>query len=269
MPDVYANIQDADVAVQERLADVQELRAADPKQQAMLASYLDELDLPADARVLEIGCGSGAIARVIAAREGVGEVVGVDPSDVFLARARRLAEGVPNLTFAIGDGRNLTYDDDSFDAIVCHTVLSHALRPEKVLAEAARVVVPGGRLAVFDGDYATTTVAIAENDPLQACVRATLEAFMNDPYLVRRLPALVRRSGWAIVSFRTHGYVETDDPGYMLTLVDRGADVLVASGALGEAAGEALKEEARRRAAEGRFFGFISYASLIAERRAP
>ena len=91
---------------------------------------------------------------------------------------------------------------------------------------------------------------------------------MNDPYLVRRLPALVRGSGWAIVSFRTQGYVETDDPGYMLTLVDRGADVLVASGALGEAAGEALKEEARRRAAEGSFFGFISYASLIAERRA-
>ena len=68
MPDVYANIRDADVAVQERLADVQELRAADPKQQAMLASYLEELDLPADARVLEIGCGSGAIARAIAAR---------------------------------------------------------------------------------------------------------------------------------------------------------------------------------------------------------
>lgn len=269
MPDVYANIRDADVAVQERLADVQELRAADPKQQAMLASYLDALELPPGARVLEIGCGSGAIARVIAAREGVGEVVGVDPSDVFLARARRLAEGMPNLTFAVGDGRDLSYDDHSFDAVVCHTVLSHALGPEAVLAEAGRVVVPGGRLAVFDGDYATTTVAIVENDPLQACVEATIEAFMNDPYLVRRLPALVRGSGWSIVSFRPQGYVETDDPGYMLTLVDRGADVLVASGALGEAAGEALKAEARRRVAEGRFFGFISYASLIAERRAP
>jgi hypothetical protein len=88
---------------------------------------------------------------------------------------------------------------------------------------------------------------------------------MNDPFLVRRLPGLVRGSGWTILSFRPHGYTETDTPGYMLTIVDRGADVLVASGVLAEAAGQALKDEARQRAAEGRFFGFISYATLIAE----
>jgi ubiquinone/menaquinone biosynthesis C-methylase UbiE len=266
MPDVYANIQDADVAVQERLADVQELRAADPKQQAMLASYLDELDLPPDARVLEIGCGSGAIARVIAGREEVRELVAVDPSEVFLTRARELAEGIPGLTFELGDGRGLAYDVGSFDAVVCHTVLSHVPGPEAVLAEAARVTVPGGRLAVFDGDYATTSVAVAEDDPLQACVRATIGAFMHDPFLVRRLAGLVRSSGWTISSFRTHGYLETNDPGYMLTIVDRGADVLVASGVLAEAAGRTLKDEVRRRVERGDFFGFISYASLLADR---
>jgi ubiquinone/menaquinone biosynthesis C-methylase UbiE len=95
---------------------------------------------------------------------------------------------VPNLTFALGDGRKLPYDDRTFDVVVCHTLLCHVPEPEEVLAEAARLTAPGGRLAAFDGDYATTTVAIGAEDPLQDCIRATLKAFMHDPYLVRRLP---------------------------------------------------------------------------------
>jgi hypothetical protein len=50
MPDVYAAIATADEAVQERLADVLEMRAADPQQRAMLDSYLDDLALPGGAR---------------------------------------------------------------------------------------------------------------------------------------------------------------------------------------------------------------------------
>lgn len=65
----------------------------------MLGAYLDDLILPGGGRVLEIGCGTGAIARVLAARPGVGEVVGVDPSPVFLDRARQLAAGLPGLSF--------------------------------------------------------------------------------------------------------------------------------------------------------------------------
>lgn len=52
----------------------------------------------------------------------------------------------------------------------------------------------------------------------------------------------------------------------MLMLVDRGADALVSAGRLGAAAAEALKQEARRWAEQGRFFGHIAYTSLIARR---
>ena len=55
LPDVYATIADADVATQERLAGILELRAGDGQQRAMLDSYLSEIDFPAGARVLEIG----------------------------------------------------------------------------------------------------------------------------------------------------------------------------------------------------------------------
>ena len=267
MPDVYASIESADEAVQERLAEVLELRAADAGQQAMLEDYLADLALPDGARVLEVGCGTGAVARTLAVRPGVGEVVGLDPSPVFVQRARQIAAGVDNLSYVLGRGTALPFDDGAFDAVVFHTVLSHIPEAGAALAEAARVTAAGGGLAAFDGDYATTTVALGDRDPLQACVDAAMEALVHDRYLVRRLGTLVRAVGWEVVRLRSHGYVESEDPGYMLTLVDRGADTLVTAGRLGEDAADALKAEARRRVAAGEFFGHIAYASLIGRRR--
>jgi ubiquinone/menaquinone biosynthesis C-methylase UbiE len=265
MADVYATIAQADETVQRRIADVLELRAADLQQRAMLADYLDDLPLPRDARVLEVGCGTGAVARTVASRPHVADVVGVDPSPVFLERARQISDN-EKLSFVVGDGRELPFDDASFDAVVCHTSLCHIPEPERALAEARRVTAEGGALAVFDGDYATTTVATSACDPLQVCVDAAIEALVHDRYLARRLPSLARDAGWDVVRVRSHGYVETEDPHYMLTIIDRGADALVAGGRLGETAAQALKDEARRRAERGEFFGHIAYASVIATR---
>lgn len=266
MPDVYVSIATADEAVQERLAEVLELRAAEPAQQAMLEDYLADLPLRDGARVLEVGCGTGVVARTVAARSGAGEVVGLDPSPVFVDHARRLAAGVANLSYVVGSGTALPFDDGAFDAVIFHTVLSHIPDAGAALAEAARVTAARGALAVFDGDYATTTVAVGDHDPLQACADAAMAALVHDRYLVRRLGTLVRAAGWNIVRLRSHGYVENEEPGYILTLIDRGADTLVGAGRLGQPAADALKAEARRRVAAGEFFGHIAYASLIARR---
>jgi ubiquinone/menaquinone biosynthesis C-methylase UbiE len=266
MPDVYATIEEAEEVTQVQLADVLELRAADLQQRAMLEDYLDDLVLPSGARVLEIGCGPGPVARTIATRPGVGDVIGIDPSAIFIERARLRSEGKANLSFVIGDGRELPFDGGAFDAVVCHTSLCHVPGPERVLAEAFRVTGPGGMLAVFDGDYATTTVALYDHDPLQACVEAAMQALVHDPRLVRRLSALARDAGFQVVRVRSHGYVETAEPHYMLTIIDRGADALVADDRLGATAAESLKTEARRRAETGEFFGHIAYASLIGRR---
>ena len=103
----------------------------------MLDSYLSEIDFPAGARVLEIGCGTGAVTRVLAAWPGVTEAVGIDPSPVFISTARELATAAGNVTF----------------------------------------------------------------------------------------------EGFDVLGSRSHGYMQTSDPEYMLTLVDRGADTLASWGA--------------------------------------
>ena len=56
-------MQQTDAAVTARIAEVLEIRAAEPQQRRMLETYLAEIPFPADARVLEVGCGTGAVAR--------------------------------------------------------------------------------------------------------------------------------------------------------------------------------------------------------------
>ena len=255
MPDVYLTIAQAPEALQQQLADVLELRAADAQQRAMLEAYLADAPL-AGARVLEIGCGTGAISRRLA--RDAAAVTGIDPSPVFIERARALA---PELRFEIAGGEALPFGDDSFDLVVCHTVLCHVPDCAAVLREARRVA---HHLAVCDGDYATTTVALAEHDPLQACAEATVAALVHDRWLVRRLPALLEATGWTLTRQASHSYTETRDPAYGLTIVDRGAGLLAADGTIGEPTAEALKAEARRRVAAGTYYAHINYASFLA-----
>ena len=265
MPDTYATITEADTPVQERLADILELRAADPQQRAMLERYTSELDLAPGSRVLEIGCGTGAISRFLATLPGAEAVAGVDPSLVFVERARELADN-DSLEYLIGDGRELELDDSSFDAVVCHTTLCHVPGCERVIAEAYRVLRQDGQLAVFDGDYATTTVAIGSHDPLQTCVEAAMAALVHDPWLMRRIASALADAGFGVSRVCGHSYIQTSDPDYMLTLVERGADVLANEGKLSADSAEALKAEALARADAREFFGHIAYVSTVARR---
>jgi ubiquinone/menaquinone biosynthesis C-methylase UbiE len=266
MPDVYATIQEVAHEVQERLAEVLELRAADPEQRRILETYLQDIVFEPETRVLEVGCGTGAVTRVLAGWPGVREAVGVDPSPVFVAKARELAETLNNVSFEEADGRALPFPDDAFDLAVFHTSLTHIPQPERALAQAFRVLRPSGTLAIYDGDYSTISVALGEHDPLQSCIEAVKAALINDLWLVRRLPALLQAADFEIQAFRSLGYVQTARPDYLLTLVDRGADTLAASGRIGTALAAAIKAEGRRRAESGQFFGFIANASFVARK---
>jgi hypothetical protein len=84
--------------------------------------------------------------------------------------------------------------------------------------------------------------------------------------LIRRVSKMLGASGFHVVSLRSHGYTQTTEPTYMLTLIDRGADILVGSGSLTREAADALRTEARRRAQAGEFFGHISFVSVIARK---
>jgi arsenite methyltransferase len=264
MPDVFANITQANEQMLAVIADVLELRAALPQQQAMIKTYLSDIPFPAGARVLEVGCGTGPVARVLATWPNVGEVVGVDPSVALLEKARTLSVGLPTtLSFQEADGRALPFPESSFDVVILHTVLTHVPGPDVLLAEAFRVLRPNGSVGICDGDFATATVATGDNDALQSCVEAFVDGFVNDRWLVRRVTSLVRAAGFEVSPLRSYGLVETLDASLTLTWIERGADAQVSAGRLDPDAAAALKAEARRRASTGTWFGYMAYASLV------
>lgn len=169
--------------------------------------------------------------------------------------------------FQVGDARDTGQPDESFDLVLAHTVVSHVPEPERTLAEAFRVLKPGGQLVVFDGDYATITVALFEGDPLQSAVQAVLRNLVYAPYVVRRLPKLMLDAGFTVDAVEPHGYVQTSRPDYLLSLLGRGVDGGVTAGELGQQLADGFKAEAQRRVETGSFFGAILFMSVVARKR--
>jgi SAM-dependent methyltransferase len=97
------------------------------------------------ARVLDVGCGEGQIARLLA-REGARRVVGVDASAAQIAEAARLGGGV---AYVRGLASALPLPPGGFDAVVTCLVLEHVGDLDGALDEIARVLRPGGRFVMF------------------------------------------------------------------------------------------------------------------------
>ena len=266
MPDAFANISALTDKMLDVVVNILETRAAIPSQQQMLSDYLSRVDFPEHSEVLEIGCGTGPVCRVLAKWPNVSRVVGIDPSPALLAKARELAQGVGSIEFEEGDGKSLRFADASFDVVILHTILTHVPNPEVILAEAYRVLKPGGQLGLCDGDFASMTLQTGPNDPLQVCVQELLDNFVTDRWFARRMSFMTRTAGFQVEPIRTYGLIETNSPGLTMTWVVRGADALVADGRIGVELGEALKAEARRRVSNGSFIGYQTYAALTARK---
>lgn len=267
MPDVYLSIATQPNEVIDAIAQSMDARASEPAMQKICAAYMASLP-KLGARVLEVGCGNGAVSALIMKNLSPGAFVGVDPSEGLLEKARQRHGHHEGVRFSQGDALGTGEADASFDVVIANTVYSHLADPAGALAEANRVLRPGGMLAVFDGDYATITVALHEDDPLQGAVRLIQRHMIHDPYVMRRMPAMVTRAGFTDIATDAYGYVQTERPDYLLTFIARGMDMAVRQGDCGPELAEAMNAEARQRAADGTFYGAIVFASVIAQKPA-
>ncbi len=96
----------------------------------------------------DLGCGTGQVAEALA--PWVDRVIAVDDSAAMLQAAKRRVRALPNVDVRRGTLEALPIDDATLDAVTCVLVLHHLPAPERALAEAARVLRPGGRLLLTD-----------------------------------------------------------------------------------------------------------------------
>ena len=175
-------------------------------------------------RVLDAGCGPGFYASETLDRVGSdGSVVGVDASEAMLAVAAKRCEGHANVAFHQGDVTALPVADADFDRALSVQVLEYVDDIPAALAELNRVLRPGGRLLLWDVDWAT--VSWHSEDP--ARMRRFLAAWdehLSDPVLPRTLSAQLRGAGFEDVELAGHAFA-TDDvspetyPGGLLKLM--------------------------------------------------
>jgi ubiquinone/menaquinone biosynthesis C-methylase UbiE len=149
-------------------------------------------------RVLDIGCGTGAITRGIAAAVAPhGEAIGVDINPRLIAEARRLHREVVGLRFACADSYDLPFHD-AFDIAHASRVLQWLAQPLEALRQMRQAVKPGGRVIVLD--YNHERIAWEPTPPpsmqvfYEAFLRWRAEAGMDNS-IADHLPALFKRLG--------------------------------------------------------------------------
>ena len=112
--------------------------------QPLAAAFADLVEVSAGQRVLDVGCGPGALTEVLVRRVGAGNVTAIDPSEPFVAAAREL---LPGVDVSRGAAEDLPYADETFDATLAQLVVHFMKAPATGLREMARVTVPGGTVA--------------------------------------------------------------------------------------------------------------------------
>jgi SAM-dependent methyltransferase len=110
---------------------------------SLVGPLLDAIAVEPGMRVLDVATGPGYVAAQAAEREA--SVVGVDVAEAMLSLARRLN---PEVDFRRADAHELPFDEGSFDAVLANCLMLHLGRPERAMAEFARVLSPGGRVAL-------------------------------------------------------------------------------------------------------------------------
>jgi SAM-dependent methyltransferase len=115
--------------------------------------FLEWLAAPASGRWLDVGCGTGAVTQTVLDRAAPSDVVGIDPSEGFIAYAREHVAD-PRARFEVGTATDLPLPDGERDVAVSGLVLNFVPDAALAAAEMARVTRPGGLVAAYVWDYA-------------------------------------------------------------------------------------------------------------------
>ncbi len=161
-------------------------------------------------RVLDVGCGPGFYSRELLDQVGPeGSVTGVDASPQMLAVARRRSEGFGNARFEEGDATALPVEGESFDRALSVQVLEYVADITTTLGEMHRALRAGGRVVIWDVDWATLSWHSEDPDRMARVLQAWDEHLAH-PSLPRTLTASLTAAGFEDVRMEGHAFATAE-----------------------------------------------------------
>lgn len=151
-------------------------------------------------KLLEVGSGTGAIAREVSSKIAPGTVVGVDsqPVQVEKARALALSQGIGNAEFRLGKANVLEFPDGTFDLAYCRFLLEHVRDPVSVVKEMARTTKPGGTVVACEcllGCCSTTEPPIPNASRALDALYRLQKLKGGDPHVAEKLEHIFMEAG--------------------------------------------------------------------------
>lgn len=220
-------------------------------------------------RVLDVGCGPGFYVTELLETVGrEGSVVGVDASADMLAVAAQRAEGHGNVTFHQADATSLPVPDASFERAVCVQVLEYVRDVPAALSQMHRALRPGGRVLVWDVDWATVSWHAIDRQ-LARRVLAAWDKHLTHPCLPRTLAAQLRDAGFADVRMDAHAFATAEliADAYGGSLVPLLEQYVAEQGGMSQEEAKAWADEQRELGDRGEFFFAVTQFCFTATRR--
>lgn len=216
------------------------LRAQADEYEASARWLLEAIGLRQGARVLDVGCGPFGILALLADAVGpAGEVLGLERERRFaeMARAEVARLGLGNVTVVEGDALSSGLDRESFDLVHERLVMVNVPERRDLLAEMVSLATPGGVVALEDIDNVSWVCEPAHESwaALLGVFHDVFRAGGGDPFVGRRLPALLREAGLA--DMRVQVQTALPEPGeyrrtHLLALIESVRGKVIASGAM-------------------------------------
>lgn len=211
--------------------------------------------------VADVGCGLGTAARELAALGA--RVVGFDASEAMVAEAQQRSEGL-SVEFAIADAHALPLEDRAAAGYRAHRVYQHLADPSAALAEAWRVLAPGGHLVLIDQDW---DAFLIDGEPKEV-TRAVLLGFsdsIRNGWIGRSYHRLLTNSGFVDVAVQPETVaITTPERGEMLPKI--AANAAVEAGVVDAATARRWLEDQRARLTAGTFFAAMTHFVAVGRR---